>query len=130
MDIDILYGLHPVQACFLGIAYTQDNETPTTVLSLDTEIAKKLNKYEYSRYGQYQLTYQQQKRLIGFICKKTQKPFLMDARDIALSQELIGEFDAIEAFIIGQEAGRQLNDSKKQAAVNSTAGKTYLRLVK
>jgi len=55
---------------------------------------------------------------IAFINTKTNQDFLMDPRDIALSEELIQEFDAAQAFYIGLWAGLKLNNTtnnKKQS---------------
>ena len=42
---------------------------------------------------------------VGFECRDNDEQFLMDPRDIALSRELIEEFDAAQAFYIGVWAG-------------------------
>ena len=50
----------------------------------------------------------------------------MDPRDIALTEELISEFDAAQAFYIGLTAGIKINNPTKNLAPN----KPYLQIVK
>src|SRR5262249_14490375 len=58
LDTDILYSLHPIQACFVGIEYAifQKNN-PQTILK--NAQLKKLNKPCINRYGKYSLKYQE-----------------------------------------------------------------------
>ena len=62
------------------------------------------------RYGIYQVLYEDREKNVNFINMLTKESFLMDPRDIALSQDLIQEFDAVQAFYIGFIAGLKLNN--------------------
>lgn len=96
LDLNILYSLHPVQACYIGIEY---------VMRLSSELPT----YElHSRYGLYQLSHFDRKNNIGFLNKKTLEEFSMSVEKIAFSESIIEEFDAIEAFYIGLIAGENI----------------------
>lgn len=107
IDKDILYGLHPIQACYIGIEYAVGikNNKQAVIFS-----DKDINSYSYYRYGTLALRYQNRKKNLCFFDLKTQKEFIMDPRDIALSEQLICEFDAIQAFYIGFSAGLNMNN--------------------
>ena len=126
-DVDILYALHPVQACYIGVIYRQSPTYLADNIAPIPQSEKKLSRYQYSRYGQYKISYQTQKSIIGFVCKKTNQEFSMDARDLALSEQLICEFDAIDAFLIGQEAGKVVADKLQPLQKEN---KPKLRIVK
>lgn len=123
-DIDILHGLHPVQACFVGIEYAK-------ILKENQKSRGKNHSHSSSstyRYGRYCLKYQDRYGNIAFIDAVTQKDFLMDPRDIALSKELIKEFDAAQAFYIGLCTGLKMKNPAKP--VISSQKYPHLRLVK
>lgn len=110
-DLTILHGLHPVQGCFVGIEYSK------IIKTMDNNITKKyissqnlLNKYSVKRYGNNDLEYQDRSGRLGFRHSITNETFLMDPRDIALSRDLIEEFDAAQAFCIGVLAGFKLGN--------------------
>lgn len=123
-DTDILYGLHPVQSCFIGIEYAKYIKKHT---SNSKTHPQKINQYSLSRYGHYNLCYQNRNGELCFINNLTNEQFIMDPRDIALSEELINEFDAAQAFYIGLLAGLKINSSAKQ---NKNPKKPLLYLVK
>lgn len=104
----ILRGLHPVQSCYIGIEYSkflkQTQHSPIKRSSCQEDLIE----HPISRYGSYSLCYQNRKSEICFIHKTTLEEFFMDARDIALSEELITEFDSTESFYIGMIAGFKL----------------------
>ena len=55
----------------------------------------------------------------------------MDPRDIALSEEIIQDFDAAQAFYLGLLAGLKLNNpATKRNEIQHNKEKPYLRLVK
>jgi hypothetical protein len=54
----------------------------------------------------------------------------MDPRDIALSEELITEFDATQAFYIGLLAGLKINNIAKQNEKYLEIKRPMLYLVK
>lgn len=122
-DIDILHGLHPVQACYIGIEYSNyiKNSKPTTIRK-NLQV-KKLDKYSMYRYGKYRLLFQNREGFICFINESNKEEFLMDARDIALSEDLIQEFDAAQAFYIGFLAGLKINNPTQKS-------KPHLRVVR
>lgn len=95
-DPNILYGLHPVQACYIGIEYVMQLKLERFVPELR------------SRYGLYQLLYLDRKNNIGFLNKRTLEEFSMPVEKIVFSDLIIGEFDAIEAFYIGLIAGESI----------------------
>lgn len=114
-DVDILYGLHPIQACYIGIEYAKfikKINRPQDVTKIQTSNFKN---YSMSRYGNYNLCYQNRAGDLSFINIKTNEEFVMDPRDIALTEELISEFDAAQAFYIGLTAGIKINNPTKIA---------------
>jgi hypothetical protein len=86
-------------------------------------------KYAPSRYGAYNLCYQNRKGLLCFINKKTYEEFIMDPRDIATSEELIGEFDAPQAFYIGLLAGSKMN-TPVENYVSKALKKSHLYVIR
>jgi hypothetical protein len=111
-DSDILYSLHPIQACYIGIEYAKLIKTASFIPNKDTE--KKINKQSICRYGKYTLLFQNREKKICFLDNSTNEEFLMTAVDIAISQELIQEFDAAQAFHIGFLAGVKINGTHKK----------------
>jgi hypothetical protein len=130
-DLDILYGLHPVQACYIGIEYSKHikNSNQTTIEKSNQ--TQKLNKYSIYRYGKYRLLFQNREGNVGFRNEFNNEEFLMDPKDIALSEELIQDFDAVQAFYIGLLAGLKINHPvKKHVIINNNQSKPHLRLIK
>lgn len=125
-DVDILYGLHPVQGCFIGIEYATNmknldvHEKPKTIFS----------KYSACRYGKNNLLYQNRKGLLGFECKQTGEQFVQEPRDIALSKACIEEFDAVQAFCIGVLAGIKISNTKNSSIAPTKMKASHLRLIK
>lgn len=104
-DLDILHALHPIQGCFIGIEYAKAIKATIKNPKTQEKQRNKLNTYSRCRYGSYNLLYQDRRGFVGFESKENGQQFLMDPRDIALSRELIEEFDAAQAFFIGVWAG-------------------------
>lgn len=108
-DTDILYSLHPIQACYIGIEYAKffknDNE-----FGSNHNQKQKNNRYLMQRYGKYNLQFLDRKKNLSFVNSKTNKTFLIDPRDVVLSKNLIEEFDASQSFYIGLNAGLKLNN--------------------
>ncbi len=129
-DTDILYGLHPIQACYIGIEYSKYLKSLNTTQLDKNQVKAKLNKYSVHRYGSYILTFQNRTGEVGFVNHVTNDDFLMDPRDIALSEELIAEFDAAQAFYIGLLAGLKLNNPVKQLEIDKKYQKPHLVVVK
>jgi len=109
-DLDILYALHPIQVCFIGIEYAKFIKTSIEYSKSPEKQSTQLNTRSISRYGSYNLLYKDRQGFVGFMCKDTQDEFLMDPRDIALSRELIAKFDCEQAFYIGVWAGFKFLD--------------------
>lgn len=65
-----------------------------------------------------------------FVEIETNKEFLMDPRDIALSEKLIQEFDAVQAFYIGLFSGMKLNDKTMSDINEKKQLYPFLRIVK
>lgn len=111
-DSDILYSLHPIQACYIGIEYAKSIKTAPFIPDKNAE--KKINKQSICRYGKYTLLFQNREKKICFLDNSTNEKFLMAPVDIAISQELIQEFDAAQAFHIGFLAGVKINGTHKK----------------
>lgn len=95
-DTSLLYHFHPSQACYLGLQFS-NQQYP--------HYSKKEAFRLLSRYGRYKLKYQTRDGGFCFTHRVTQADCLMDSRNLALSDELIKEFDASQAFYIGWSAG-------------------------
>lgn len=128
-DIDILRGLHPVQSCYVGIEYAtqlkQSSETAEKKISL-----KKIFDLSVSRYGLYSIYYQKRNGEVCFVEKNTKNEIIMDPRDIALSEELIQEFDSMQSFYIGILAGLKPLNSIINPHEKPLENSFHLRLVK
>lgn len=116
-DSDILYSLHPIQACYIGIEYAKSIKT--TPVPQNKEAEQKLNKQSIYRYGKYTLLFQNREKKICFFDSLTNKELIMAPVDIAISQELIQEFDAAQAFHIGFLAGLEISNKHKK--INKTS---------
>lgn len=124
-DIDLLYSLHPIQACYIGMEYALRLKEKKEASTLSPKQQKQFQKHSVGRYGHYTLVYQNREGNIGFQNKTTSKEFLMNPLDVALSEDLISEFDAAQAFYIGYLAGMKINPTPKKNSRPS-----YLRIVK
>ena len=130
-DLDILYALHPIQGCFIGIEYAKTIKTNITNFKYKERRMSKLNTYLKCRYGRYDLLYKDREGLVGFECVDNGQAYLMDPRDIALSRELIEEFDAAQAFYIGVWAGLKfINPIVEIQEHHQTRKIAHLQLVK
>lgn len=129
-DTSILYSLHPIQACYIGIEYAQYLNKKNNKETISEKKQKQLFNHDQThRYGNYQLCFQDRKGKVCFKHTKTNKEFLMDPRDIALSKELIEDFDASQAFYIGLLAGIKLHNPTAKHEASNTAKKPNLRLI-
>lgn len=129
-DSYILQGLHPVQSCFIGIEYAKYIKKYETNLKNSRINNQKMNQYSLNRYGYYSLCYQHRNGELCFVNNYTNEQFAMDPRDIALTEELITEFDATQAFYIGLLAGLKINNPTKHADKCLNREQSYLYLVK
>jgi hypothetical protein len=105
-DLDILHGLHPIKGCFIDIEYAKVIKTANCENTKSHKKSQNMfREYSMNRYGSHNLLYQDRNGLLGFEYSSKGESFLMDPRDIALTRELIEEFDAAQAFCIGVLAG-------------------------
>lgn len=127
-DIPILYGLHPVQGCFIGIEYAKIIKN-NNFLKRNNKLSS--NQLAY-RYGSYNLRYQNRQGFLGFENIMNNEQFLMDPCDIVLSKTLIEEFDVAQAFFIGIQAGFKFNFPLKPTTSlhNKNNQFKHLRLIK
>lgn len=126
-DADLLYGLHPIQGCYVGIEYAKVFKTEASGTKSQTRSSMIFSRYSSNRYGNKQLVYQKRDGLLGFECKISGEQSIMDPRDIALTKELIGEFDAVQAFCIGVLAGLKFN-GRKEVSIHKSP-RPSLRLI-
>jgi len=125
-DRYILLGLHPIQACYVGIEYSKFLKKLPDHLKKHKKFTVNSDSYPISRYGSYSIHFQNRKGDISFFNKMTSKETIMDPRDIALSEELIIEFDASESFYIGMLAGLKLHNPIAQEKKSTS----YLKIIK
>jgi len=128
-DTDILYRLHPAQACYIGMEYAEifyKNQNHST----EKMNMKKFERISFSRYGVYNILYLDREGNIAFFNKKTKEEYLMNPKDIALREELINRFDAQQAFYIGLNAGFKLKSSVKKQRKNCFLTPHYLKIIK
>lgn len=104
-DTDVLYGMHPVQACYVGIEYVMNLKESNSAC---VHTNKTIESFLYCRYGLLYLRYMDRKQNLFFENIETKEEFYMDPRDISLSEDIINEFDAIQAFHIGFLAGLKM----------------------
>ncbi|RAP36679.1 hypothetical protein B1207_07705 [Legionella quinlivanii] len=124
-DLETLYGLHPVQACFLGIEFSRLLKTNRCSEKIQIKNINITGQSFLSRYGAYELLYHKRGGLIGFQCKESKKTLEKSAKEIALDEEIIQEFDAAHAFYIGIAAGAQF----AKDARDETPKLNHLKLV-
>ena len=110
-DENIIYRLHPIQACYIGMEYAKKftEKEPIPMPNYpDTNHPLSIP------LGIYYLCYQDRKHNLCFMNRKTKKEFIMDPRDIALSEALIEGFNTIQAFYIGFLAGLRMQDTREK----------------
>lgn len=95
---------------------SHSNEKPKTITS----------DYFESRYGKHNLLYQARDGRLGFESKVDGRQFIMEPQEIALTKEIIEEFDVIQAFYIGILAGLKFLKKGKNSEPDQ---KPSLRLV-
>lgn len=128
LDMDILHGLHPIQACYIGIEYAMYLKKTKEAAIISEKKSSKLNNYSISRYGSFSLQYLDRVGNLCFISHQTTEEFLMNPRDIALSIEIIQKFDAAQAFHIGFLAGIKMESPIEPPQKHIK--KPHLRIVK
>ena len=110
-DTDILYNLHPIQSCFIGLEYANylKTKTLTKVPSITEKPLSKKNSKPLE--GDLTLKHQDRRGDICYIDHKTNEEFVSSPKDIVSSNHLIERFHADEAFYIGLCAGIKINRS-------------------
>lgn len=108
-DADILYRLHPLQSCFIGIEYAKYLKKNKKAAPKHWENLSRISAKTESR-GQLQLKYQNRKGDICYFDEDKNAEFIMNPKDIAFSSHLIKKFHAEQAFYIGICAGTQMNN--------------------
>lgn len=126
-DKNIIYRLHPIQTCYMGIEYA-NRLKEIEAISIPRSHPDIKNFFR----GTYHLCYQDRKRNVCFVNRQTKEEFIMDPRDIVLSEALIGEFDTVQTFHIGLLAGLKMHDTVKEerCKVYDRLRRPYLWLVK
>lgn len=130
-DLDILHGLHPIQACYIGIEYGKLVNNTSSKSTQNSSEKHAIVEYSSSRYGNYALCYQNRHGELGFIDHNTQETFLMSPSDIAFSEDLIRDFDAAQAFYIGLLTGLKMDaPTPKHMDISTKLKPVHLRVVK
>lgn len=106
-DPDILYFLHPIQSCYIGLEYASEIMESGQILEAKSNYLERLKQFPSTRYGEFRIFYQDRDGKIGFGNPK--KRFIMSPREIAFNEDIIGQFDSIQAFYIGFLAGLKKN---------------------
>lgn len=108
-DVDILYGLHPLQSCFIGIEYSKFLKNNMLNIKDNLKKISSMNKPVTYDYGILKLRYLDRKGNICFINVNTNEEKVMSPKDIAFSDEIIRNFHAEHAFFIGIRAGQKIH---------------------
>ncbi|GAB4223173.1 MAG: hypothetical protein Tsb005_17340 [Gammaproteobacteria bacterium] len=106
-DLDILYGLHPLQASFIGLEYAQILQSPTKLVDV---FLKKNNPHAFRRYGNCYIHYQDEYGKICFTDTSKYQNFSLPPCEIVKNGDLISQFDSAQAFYIGALAGFSLKE--------------------
>lgn len=126
-DTDLLYYLHPIQACYIGIEYGKlfDNYPLNKMDNFMNR--RQIEAFSKSKFLIYSLSYIDRRGSVCFLNEKTNEQFIMDPRDIALSKNLVEGFDAAQAFYIGLLAGFRLRASSSMS--NTIKKPPFLKVV-
>lgn len=126
-DTDILIALHPIQACYIGIEYAKYIKTKYPKLKQRRKLKSNANISCQSRYGRYCIYCETRCAEMEFYDNLTKEQWVIYPRDIALSEELISEFDASQSFYIGLSAGLKLQQSARQKIKTNDHGFVLLK---
>ena len=129
-DTDILYGLHPIQSCFIGIQYINIIRGYNDNISQKNYQANQQDHILNRRYGRYQINSQDMSGNIGFVDILSKQYFVMDIDSIVQSNSLIEEFDSSQSFYIGCSYGAHIQKSIHTKSNYKKIRKPDLRLVK
>lgn len=100
---NILYRLHPLQSCFIGIEYSKhikNNKIQKIISSLNPN----------QNYGTLNLKYRDRKGDICYVDKDTNEEFTICPKKLAFSDKIITKFSADQAFYIGLYAGLKMQN--------------------
>ncbi len=125
-DFDILHGLHPIQSCFVGMEYSKILDKKSLFYNQQKHVTES---YKIAQYCTYYLVAQNRNGALTIEHRNSKQQFVYDAIDVALSRELIGEFNAADAFQIGVLAGLKYISNLKRGKEPSL-NINHLRLVK
>jgi len=120
-DKQILYALHPVQACFIGIEFA--NRSMVSEAYKSTMPTQLLN-----RYGKYKIVAIDRDKKISVLNLNTRKIEKWLPSEIALSEKMISCFDASQAFYIGYLSGKIIDKIILPKQIKHS--KPSLRLIK
>ena len=104
-NIDILNGLHPIQACNLGIQYAKYLAQSQLPLEEQKLKVNQFNQTLLHRYGNYKLRSQDRHGNICFLDIQKKEQVILTPQEIVDSKAIIKQFDANHAFYIGIAAG-------------------------
>ena len=122
-DLDLLYRLHPVQACYIGLQYAafiKNHEQKSKITSYQK------NDSSVFEYGILKIKYQIRNGDICYVNTNTLDEFIMKPRDIAYEESLIDKFHAEHAFFIGFQAGIQINKMEEKLISKKPENVFYL----
>lgn len=128
-DRDILYSLDPIQSCYIGMEYTKYTQKFHEYPDEIRRSSERFINYSSTRYGNYNICYQQRDGLICFECNKSQRQYIMPPHEIAFSKSLIEQFDAAQSFYIGTIAERSIKTIKRSAVLTQPNSRANLKLI-
>ena len=127
-DASILFGLHPAQACYIGLEFSKIAKSKSTHSSTQNKTID--IRYTECRYGKFSIHHIDRQGNVCFSNKTTSEKFCMDPRDIILSKDILNEFDASQAFHLGIFAGFKIKNPIKEKETPVKNNIHYMRLVK
>lgn len=130
LDLGILTKLHPAQACYLGLEYTQHHEQTDFLATVPTDPFYKAEKRRNHQDALYRLYYQDRQGNLVFWNEQTNEQLIMDPREIASSPELIKKFQAFQAFYIGLLAGFKIQHISRKSTDKYHSTPPCLRVVR
>lgn len=95
---DLLIGLHPLQACFIGIEYTKDRSFKKHSIKMDRIPP-----------GELSLTQQDRDGNIYFVDQSSEE-YVMKASELIFNDPLLSRFNPVHAFYIGLTAGAKIHN--------------------
>jgi len=118
-DKTILFGLHPLQSCLIGIEHGKYLKGKGFSFEFSKEFAKK-------KAGQYQLLYLDREGKVAFVDLKTNDRHILEPIEIVDDPPTISKFNACQAYYIGVLAAFN-NLNKLQTDLKK---RSHLKLIK